>query len=292
MVDVFGGARNGKGTRGPRGPPGPKGTKGEPATIKNLCTWMPQSVIKHLQEDDETCCFLIEDLTKDVKKSGTNVTEWISRTSRKFNLTLIEGKTPAKIKEICTEPDCFYTLEFKKSGYESDDISLLNLLNPGDGGFICFTFRTTDEHMQTLLSNFQLARSSGYFDISVNSNEIWITIYSNELNEKTKKVVPIHHNCRNWTTFFLEYRTSKTNLQEYKYIINNDIKFSGNFNFPNFIENISGCSIGSRWDEPFQYFNGDLSSLEIYHVNNVKDDQTLPDCLRELVTKKQMQLVH
>ena len=86
MVDVFGGARSGKGTRGPRGPPGAKGSRGAPATIKDLCTWMPQSVLKHLQEDDEIGCFLIEDTTKDIKK-GEKLSETICPISLNTDLS-------------------------------------------------------------------------------------------------------------------------------------------------------------------------------------------------------------
>jgi len=285
MVDVFGGARSGKGTRGPRGPPGAKGSRGEPATIKDLCTWMPQSVLKHLQEDDEIGCFLIEDTTKDIKKGENGVTEWLSRSSRKFNLTLSDGKNPAKLKEIWIKGlyRC-YILDFKKSGYECDEIALLKHA-PGDYGFMCFTFQTSDDSIQTLLSNYQ-GDYETHFEISVTSSEICITIFN--ADKKTRKIVPIQHNCRNWTTFFLEYRTSKTNIMQFRYIINNDTKHSGNFSFLNSVEDIGGCSIGSRWGKPFQYFNGDLSSLEIYYIAKVKDEQKPPDCLRELVINKQM----
>ena len=67
MVDVFGGSGSFNGGRGPRGPMGPQGL---PGSIEDLCTWMPKSVIKNLQMNDELGSFFIEDPTKDLKKSG------------------------------------------------------------------------------------------------------------------------------------------------------------------------------------------------------------------------------
>ena len=81
--------------------------------------------------------------------------------------------------------------------------------------------------------------------------------------------------------------STKYNTMHFSYIINNDPELSGNFSFQ-YPDNrtLSGCSIGSRWDEPYQYFNGDLSSVDIYYVRDV--DQHVPECLKELVINNQL----
>ena len=50
MVDVFGGSGSFQASRGPRGPRGPRGI---PGTIGDLCEWLPQTILKNLQENEE-----------------------------------------------------------------------------------------------------------------------------------------------------------------------------------------------------------------------------------------------
>ena len=73
------------GLKGDRGPPGPKGSPG--GTITDLCIWMPHTVLKNLQENEEAGCFFIEDLKKDIKRVGSDITQWISRSQKHLNLT-------------------------------------------------------------------------------------------------------------------------------------------------------------------------------------------------------------
>ena len=83
MVDVFGGSRRFRGGRGPRGPTGPKGAAG---SIVDLCTWMPKTILKNLQTNDEKGCFFIQNPDKDLKRKGTEITNWISRSATGLNL--------------------------------------------------------------------------------------------------------------------------------------------------------------------------------------------------------------
>ena len=62
------------GSKGDRCPPGPKESAG---TITDLCTWMPHTVLKNLQENEEVCCFFIADPKKDVYRVGSDITQWI-----------------------------------------------------------------------------------------------------------------------------------------------------------------------------------------------------------------------
>ena len=111
MVDVFGGSRRFQAPRGPRGP------RGIPGTISDLCIWMPQTILKNLQENDEVCCFFIADLHKDIKRKGSDITEWISRSHNKSNLTAERAS-----KSIVQLPNERYALTFIKNRYISDHL--------------------------------------------------------------------------------------------------------------------------------------------------------------------------
>ena len=101
MVDVFGGAR--RSSRGPRGPPGRPGV---PGSINDLCTWMPRSVLNQLQETEEECCLLIEEPSKDIKRNGGNITEWISHTGK------CSAKADKPTKDLIRLPNGKYALDF------------------------------------------------------------------------------------------------------------------------------------------------------------------------------------
>ena len=153
MVDVFGGLGLFAGQRGPRGLPGKQGQRGM-SGMEDLCSWMPNTVLKNLQEQEEVCCFTLTDLEKDVKRSGNDVTAWISRGATKRNLATSTNKKPAKLKTLSQFYPKRYVLEFKDCGYEGDYIRLLDYTLTSYG-FICATFRTADDSIQTLLSNYQ-----------------------------------------------------------------------------------------------------------------------------------------
>ena len=54
--------------------------------------------------------------SKDVKKEqNDDVTEWISRSSKKINLLLTDDKKPAKLKTIQSYSGIIYVLEFNKN---------------------------------------------------------------------------------------------------------------------------------------------------------------------------------
>ena len=280
MVDVFGGsARRGKGIRGPRGLRGATGLDG---SIKDLCMWMPQSVLQQFQEKSESCCFFINNLSRDVKQSGNNVTEWINRSSSgsTFNLKASKGKKPATLIEL-EYTDEQYALEFKESGYESYIEMIFHEAQVY--GFICITFRTSGDGVQSLMTNIGYGEDKSSFEISVMSTEIDIILYN--ANKKTRKSVQIQHDCREWTTLFLEYIPGIPT--QFRYIINNDL--SEKFTFPlQYTPVYEPMSLGSRRAEPFQYFQGDISSLEMYTNTTTKAGQRLPEALRELVIKNQL----
>ena len=80
MVDVFGGSGSLKNRRGPRGPMGPRGL---PGSINDLCQWLPSTILKNLQENEENGCFLIGDPSKDLAINKNEGKTWITRSMKR-----------------------------------------------------------------------------------------------------------------------------------------------------------------------------------------------------------------
>ena len=150
------------GSKGDRGSPGPKGS---PGTITDLCTWMPHTVLKNLQENEEDGCFFIVDLSKDIKREESgDITQWISRSEKHFNLEAERAS-----KSLTDLANGRHALVFKKSRYINEDIFLF-ANHPGSHGFICVTFCASADHEeQTLLSNFQTS-SDNWHEISTTNS--------------------------------------------------------------------------------------------------------------------------
>ena len=192
MVDVFGGSGISKNTRGPRGPMGPRGQDG---SISDYCQWLPATILKNLQENEEHGCFLIKDPTKDLTMNKKEVKTWVSRTAEKFNLV---GEKPStdliKLKDR-------YVLGFKKNQYVSKDMTFMDT-EEGSSGFLCVTFKVFGEGEQALLSNYSNSTIEDYCEIRVTSNEIILHIHSED--------EIIQHSCKDWTTLFVGYNSDET----------------------------------------------------------------------------------
>ena len=158
------GARGSQGARGDRGPRGSKGDqgvagskgdrgspgpKGSPGTITDLCTWMPHTVLKNLQENEEDGCFFSVVLSKDIKREGSDIKQWISQSQKELNLEAERAS-----KSLTDLANGHHALVFHNSRYINEDILLL-ANHPGTHGFIFITFYTSGDHGQTILSNFQ-----------------------------------------------------------------------------------------------------------------------------------------
>lgn len=261
-MNVFGGARfAGKGPRGPRG------FRGRDSSIVEFCTWLPQTVLKNLQANDETCCFFIQDPAKDLKRNGKEILEWISRSLPGLNL-VAEKST----KEIELLEDR-YVMTFKKTRYSSEDLSLLPNI-PNTYGFLCITFRASTVD-QVLLSDYQKEiASTGYCEIKLlATGEIFIHVHT------AVAVIqpPISYN--NWTTLFIECSSGETTTH-YSYRIK---EHSGSFVGPTTTEGRGGFSLGSRWDDTL-FFNGQIASLEMYSIEN---SASFPEGIKKTVIKNQ-----
>ena len=271
MVDVFGGSKRFQALRGLRGP---RGIPGKPGSINDMGVWMPNTVLKNFQDNEENGCFFIAaDSSKDIKRKGDNIEQWLSRSSKKFNFTSERAAT--SLTELANGR---HALVFTNARYIKDDLYLLPN-HPRTYGFICITFRTSNDHEQVLLSNFDGEENPHWHEISTTSTEINIRGMENGKS----KLISIHHNCRDWTTLFIEYVSAATQETQLTYIINNDPKLTETFTFDVIESMNSGIAVGGRYDNS-RFLQGDISSIEIYHV---KRNNEFLRSLKDLVVKNQ-----
>ena len=217
------GAKGCQGVAGSKGDRGSPGLKGPPGSITDLCTWMPNTILKNLQENKEASCFFVAEPSKDIKRGGGggggggDIKQWISRSQNHLNLEAERAS-----KSLTELPNDRHALVFHNSRYINEDILLL-VNYTGSHGFICVTFRASGDHDQTILSNFEKG-TFNWHEIAATNTEI--NIYGKE-NGNPKRV-NIHHGVHNWTTLFVQHATAKGQTHR-RYIINNDPKLTGSF---------------------------------------------------------------
>jgi hypothetical protein len=263
-----------KGDQGVAGDRGVAGPKGSPSTITDLCTWMPHTVLKNLQENEELCCFFIADPNKDIKREGSVIKQWITRSQNKLNLTA--ERASKSIVQVTSER---HALVFQKNRYISDDLLFIPN-HSGTYGFVCVTYRTSagdDAAAQVILSNSE--KTENFHEIYVTATEIGI---SGRESGKAKCVI-IKHPNRNWTTLFLEY-TALEHVTKCNYIINNNPHLGGAFTFDSYEEMSTGFAVGSRYDNT-RFLQGEIASIEMYHG---KGNKQIPQAVKDLVIKNQL----
>ena len=258
-MNVFGSSKSmGKAVRGPRG------FRGKDGSIIDLCSWLPKTVLKNLQENDEKCCFTITDPKNDIKKTGADVTEWISRSSAGMNL--LAEKPSREIEQL---EENRYVMHFKQTRYSTDDLTLL-ANPPFYYGFFCITFRVSVDDEQVLISDYLDGRTR-YCEIKVTSTEIFIHAHTDQ------ETIP--HNCKEWTTLFIEHRSNHTTTH-YNYNVNG---VTGSMISPAADLAGGGFALGSRWDDTY-FLNGQVASLEIYGILH---PALFPEDLKKIVIKNQ-----
>ena len=97
MVNIFGNeaVRGKKGDRGPSGPRSQPGQKGDSISIEDSCMWIPNTVLKNLELNDDKDCFFIDNSSTDVKrdKERKTIVTWISKTKhRKYLIAELPSK--------------------------------------------------------------------------------------------------------------------------------------------------------------------------------------------------------
>jgi hypothetical protein len=266
MVDVFGRSRSysrvGRGLRGPPGRPG----------ISDLCQWLPKSTVNHLRKFEESGCFLL-DLSSDIVREGKNIIKWVSR-SEKGDFQAVHPAT-----SIFELPDGGKAVEFDNCRYHCPR----EIFECRKGsGFLCITFQTDVDHLQTLVGNYK--KHDPLFqnhEITLTGSEIFVTGY---LNKKPMEM-PIHNDNRKWTTLFLQFSVTPGEIH-FKYIINATPKMSGEFSLSAPAACYSqGITLGSRKDDT-QKFSGKLHAVEFYFTSETRD--RIPEEIVMLVSKQQI----
>ena len=276
-VDIFGRPSGGSGLMGPPGPPGPRGRPGIPGSINDLCAWMPRSVLNQLQKTEEECCLVIEEPSKDIKRDGGNVTEWISRTGK------CNAKAEKASKDLIRLPDGKYALDFHENRYVADGSNLF-LGTCGDGySYVCITFRVQADTEQAIISNFDPDNPDEPFqEISATSTEIRIWGGS---SDSIPIYVTVQHDTRDWTTLFVDWTVHTDYRLHCNYIINNDPATIGSYEFTDLGIHTTGFSIGGRYNDT-KFMTGTISALDVYC--NWQCTQSIPSSLRHLIVSNQM----
>ena len=280
-VDIFGRPSGGNSSRGPSGPPGPQGPKGDPGKEGNMdqmCMWMPKTILNKFREEEEQCCFLLTNREKDVKRTGSDIVEWISRCKNKRNIKSIKNLTSKDIIQITDER---YALDFHNTLYFNQSIWFMQ----EDGGYncVCVTFRVEGETVQTIVTNYNPSKLPIlHHEIAATHNEI--RIYG-VINEELS-YIPIPWLTKEWTTLFVEWNTSPSGKKQGRYIIN-DNEETGVFTCKQSTDiNENGITIGGRCDKS-RLLTGAICALEIYTAENAKAN-SFPDSLAQLIIKNQL----
>ena len=262
MVDVFGGSGSLKNRRGPRGPMGPRGL---PGSIRDLCNWLPNSVISNLQKNDESGSFFIQNVSQDLEMSGKEVKKWISRSVRGWNL--VADLASSDLVHLSKKQ---YALGFKRNRYMSNDMQVLEP-SAGSSAFLCITFKVFGDEEQVLLSNYQDEGLEDYCEIRITATDIILHLHSAD--------EVIHHSCKEWTTLFVECNSDSV-ATYFKYDVNG---VTGAFSRPCAQSWAESIALGSRYDDT-HFLHGQVSALEIYQVNQPLE---IPMALKRIVINNQ-----
>ena len=265
MVDVFGGTRV---ARARSGPPGPRGLRGLPGSIRDFCTWLPNTILKNLQEHEETDTYFIRDPKVDLHYKGDpgDITRWLSRSS---GGGWMDADRPSK---GLTKLNDYYALDFMKTRYTVDDGYLMHT-RPGTGGFICITFRMSGEGEQVLVTDHADDRND-YCEIRATETDLILHLRGDD--------EVIQRNCREWTTAYIEYNCDKT-MMYFKYNVNG---VTGSFTRPIRRGAIEVYSMGSRTDDT-HFLEGSIAALEIYRVDQSSE---IPGEWQKIIVKNQQDL--
>ena len=121
-----------KGDDGPIGKKGPRGLPGK-SGIADFTCWLPKTVLKNFQKNDEVCCFFIE-TDSDIEKHGNEIVKWNSRTSKNALVAIRPSKELVKLSNNRS------ALSFKNTLYQAKGMTFFE--NGDDSyGFFCITFR-------------------------------------------------------------------------------------------------------------------------------------------------------
>ena len=134
-------------------------------------------------------------------------------------------------------------------------------LKPGYG-FFCVTFKTQGVKEQALFSNHDKNNpDSPANELLVNKSKISICGVKNEKSA----TFSIDHDCRDWTTLFVEWNVDgKLNETSCRYIINNDKKLTGHFSFDTYWMRSNFIAIGDRNDSSLHCEQSSFTFQQIF----------------------------
>ena len=257
-VDIFGDC--GTSSSGPRGPAGKDGF--------DIVKWLPKFVLSQFQKSEELCCFVINDLGKDLEKSGEDYVKWISRSDKKKNAVAI--KASKSIKLIKKE---HWGLKFNSSLYHIALVPISSL----QCVFACVTFQLDGENEQFIFNDFIDDVDEKVRGVSATRNSIIIWGVDNVSNYIS---IPFKIDKDAWTTVLVEWLPDKV---QGEYIINN--KENGTFTcnkVPEF--HSDDVYLGGRIDSK-KSLSGSISAFEIY-----RSKEKTPASIKDLVVQGQMNI--
>jgi hypothetical protein len=139
---------------------------------------------------------------------------------------------------------------------------------------------------QTLFSNHDKNNPDYHANVLlVNKSKISICGVKNE----ESATFSIDHDCREWTTLFVEWNVNEEqNETTFHYIINNDKKLTGSFSFNTFWMRPHFIVTGDRDDGSLHKpFNGQVRAIEFYFSTDILDGKCLPTSLRNKIIESQ-----
>ena len=260
-------------TSGQRGPPGAKGERGE-SGFNVLCKWMPNLALDGFRKEEDGC-FVLTDSATDVKHDGKKITEWYSRSLKKFNLSAEEGK---ECTRLVTINEGHKALIFDKCLYTSDDLALTPRIDCYT--YICVTFSVEGDHDQEIITDCHPSMTGIPFrGISATNKEVRIW------GAKTSsKYFSIKHESTkgSYTTVFVEWK----NFDDFRSLVYiNGVEVYRVFLSEAYTkyEEVFGISVGDRFDYS-RTLKGGISALELY----VESKLRLPDVIKNLIISSQL----
>ena len=180
-----------RGEKGDVGPPGKRGKRGDSAL--DIAKWMPTFILNEFRKSEESCCFMIRDLDKDLEKDERGYyTTWISRNDKKNNAKAVRGASK-KLRVIKSGE--IWGLDFNNSSYVIQNASLRS-------GFACITYQLNhargDSEQVLFMDN----------NRGVSTNGKRMTIYGVD-NESNKYSFQYSTPINTWDTMFVQWLPNK-----------------------------------------------------------------------------------
>ena len=220
-----------------------------------MIKWMPKFVLDGFRKSEESFCFYIKDIERDlVKDEMGNITTWISRSDTKRNAEAIKPS-----KSYCTyRMDYEWALDFDNSSYIIRNTSFSH------HGFGCVTFKLNHHSEEEYVIFRDHTRG-----VSANGKYIWIYGVDNETN---KIEIPYHTTLDVWNTIYVHWLPNCGDKGIY--VINATKSGTFRCNDANSMPSSAGVLIGGN-------FKGSIAYFEAYK------GQLVPENMKKLIIKDQ-----